>query len=715
MPAPPGTTQKNPDPTGQDEAAQDISPEVERLVHERTEEIRKENDALRRENAHLRRTETTLRESEAKYRVVADFTYDWEEWIDPEGSYVYVSPSCERITGYSVADFTADPMLIQRITHPEDQKVLEGHTEEFHTNGTEPADIDFRIVTKSGEIRWISHYCQPVYSAEGVFRGRRGSNRDITKRKRAEEALRKAYAELDDRVRERTAELEHANTRLQIEIEERKHVEEGLQESKEKLRPLFDSLPIGISVLDTDRKIREVNPALGNILDISQEDLMHGAYTGRRYLRSDGTEMPMAGYPSVRAFEEQKAVHNVEIGVVKEDGTTIWTNVSAVPLPFSDWRVLVTTSDITERKRVEEALRSTSDYLESLINYANAPIIVWDSDHTITRFNNAFERLTEYSAGEVVGRKLDILFSEDTRDESLAKIQRSQTEHWESIEIPILRKDGDMRIALWNSANIYDEKGDLLATIAQGQDITKRKQAEKALQRRTDDLIGLNQEVEAAREEANMYLDIMTHDVRNANNVSSMYADLMTELAEGTLKTYVEKLHDSVERSSEILQNVATIRRAQHAPGRLLPVNLDAAIREEIDAFPGATIRYRVPPVEVLADGLLPTVFNNLISNAVKFGGPDVEISIHVEEQDGEMLVSVEDTGPGVPEEMKEILFHRFERGMAKGRGEGLGLFIVRTLVTRYGGTIWIEDRMPGHPEEGATFRFTLRKAGENS
>ena len=107
----------------------------------------------------------------------------------------------------------------------------------------------------------------------------------------------------------------------------------------------------------------------------------------------------------------------------------------------------------------------------------------------------------------------------------------------------------------------------------------------------------------------------------------------------------------------------------------------------------------------------MPTIFTNLIGNSVKFGGPDVEITIRVEEPDGEVLVSVEDTGPGVPDEVKGKLFHRFERGMARGSGEGLGIFIVRTLVTRYGGEVWVDDRVPDHPDEGAAFRFTLKKA----
>jgi PAS domain S-box-containing protein len=136
-----------------------------------------------------------------------------------------------------------------------------------------------------------------------------------------------------------------------------------------------------------------------------------------------------------------------------------------------------------KRKRAEETLRETRGYLENLINYANAPIIVWDTEFRITRFNRAFEHLTGYTANEVVGQELSRLFPEASRDESLSKIEQTLSgEYWKSVEIPILRKDGGIQVALWNSANIYSEDGKtLLATIAQGTDITERKKAEEKI------------------------------------------------------------------------------------------------------------------------------------------------------------------------------------------------------------------------------------------
>ncbi|MGC9965994.1 MAG: PAS domain S-box protein [Syntrophobacteraceae bacterium] len=136
-----------------------------------------------------KRAEEMLRASETRYRIVADNTYDWEYWSSPEGQVLYASPSCQRITGYTVSEFEADPKLASRIVHPDDLTQFEAHVVEARTKSAASSSLEFRILHRDGTTRWIAHVCQPVFDGRGYFLGRRGSNRDITDRKKAEKAL----------------------------------------------------------------------------------------------------------------------------------------------------------------------------------------------------------------------------------------------------------------------------------------------------------------------------------------------------------------------------------------------------------------------------------------------------------------------------------------------------------------------------------------------
>jgi len=149
-----------------------------------------------------------LAREEEKFHTVADYTHDWEYWEGPGREILYISPSCERKTGYSPADFVADPDLLSRIVYADDRPMLVEHRHNIEHE--DQAAVDFRIVRRNGEIRWIAHVCQSVFGRDGKFKGRRVSNRDITERKQAEAALAQLNSELEQRVAQRTTELETA-------------------------------------------------------------------------------------------------------------------------------------------------------------------------------------------------------------------------------------------------------------------------------------------------------------------------------------------------------------------------------------------------------------------------------------------------------------------------------------------------------------------------
>ncbi|MDX9958651.1 MAG: response regulator [Spirochaetia bacterium] len=149
-------------------------------------------------NLEHRKIWAELKASELKYHSVADFTYDLETWRAPDGSFVYVSPSCERITGYTPEEFMADPKLSVKMAVPEDQPIIEAHYSlEGQADQGEDRHVDFRFTTKDGRVRWISHYCRQVVDNTGKNIGRRASNRDITDRKLAEERIQALLREKD--------------------------------------------------------------------------------------------------------------------------------------------------------------------------------------------------------------------------------------------------------------------------------------------------------------------------------------------------------------------------------------------------------------------------------------------------------------------------------------------------------------------------------------
>jgi PAS domain S-box-containing protein len=160
------------------------------------------------------RAEAEVREAEHRYRTVAEFTYDWEYWRRPDASFAYVSRSCLRTTGYEAAEFERRPSLLDELVVEEDRPRWQAHRKSVLANAL-PSHLEFRIRDADGRRRWIDHVCSPVTGEGGSSLGVRGSNRDITERKEAEEELRTALAEIE-RLRER---LEADNTYLREQVE----------------------------------------------------------------------------------------------------------------------------------------------------------------------------------------------------------------------------------------------------------------------------------------------------------------------------------------------------------------------------------------------------------------------------------------------------------------------------------------------------------------
>ncbi len=253
--------------------------------------------------------QVNLANSEERFKTVADFTYDWEYWTDPDGNFIYVSPSCERITGYKPEDFMKDPDLFLRRVHKEDRDMVRHHFEDIRKMA--PGSLDFRLVDREGEIKWVNHVCQPVFGRDGTWLGSRGSNRDITARKSAEAAL---------------------------------------SASEEKLRTIIEQMNDTVIVVDLDGKIVFVSGAVEHIIGSRPEEVVGRHFAD--FLFEQDVEKAFLHFNKIMLTGEP--AKDVELRLKRKGGSTVVCEVDAAiyrtEMPNG---VIGVVRDISERKKAE--------------------------------------------------------------------------------------------------------------------------------------------------------------------------------------------------------------------------------------------------------------------------------------------------------------------------------------------------------------------------
>jgi PAS domain S-box-containing protein len=430
---------------------------------------------LTREAARRRRAEQALLQSEGRLRTVADFAYDWEYWIGPDGKYVYSSPSCERVTGYAPQDFRDDPRLLQKMTHPDDRAAVEAHFAEEKRSGETHA-LDFRIITRDGDERWINHACQQVYDENGNWLGWRSSNRDITVHKRAEQA------------REQL---------LQQVAEDREHIQElaqALRRQRDRLQTIMESTHAQIAYLDAEFNFIRVNTAYAEGSGYAREDLI-----GENHFDLFPDAENQAIFEQVRYSGELIAFQAKPFTYPDrpELGTTYW-DWTLVPVKREDGGVeglVLSLLDVTERERLVIALEDQRAKLQAIIENAPEGIVVVDDRARVALTNPAADRLYGYrvSRGEPYGSRGDLRLCRpdgtgyEPRDLPLTRSVLDGETH-RDVELAIVRPDGERRDLLVDTAPIRNSRGKVTGAVGLLRDITERKRMEERVRHYADRL-----------------------------------------------------------------------------------------------------------------------------------------------------------------------------------------------------------------------------------
>ena len=460
----------------------------------------------------------------------------------------------------------------------------------------------------------------------------------------------------------------------------------------------------------------------------------------------------------VRRMMMGEKVHSFETRRVTKNGRIldVWLTVTKVlddagkPIGIAS-----TERDITERKKAEAELRETAEYLQNLIDYANAPIVVWDPQFKITRFNHAFEKLTGRSTAKVLGKQLEILFPSAQAKASMELIRRTRTgERMEVVELAIQHVDGSVYTVLWNSATLFSKDGRApVATIAQGQDITELKRTVEKIENNNKELIFQNEEKEkraaelaiankeikklneeleervrqrtalltAAMQESEAFSYSVSHDLKAPLRAMSGFASILSE-------DYAPKLDDEGRRVVDVIKSNAGImarliddllslshlgRQAMKIADIDMTELARGVCKELQDSLPHdrrIEVTVKALPNARADHVLVKQVFINLIGNAMKFTSPKDKAVIEIGgyDEDREHVYYVKDNGAGFDMKYADELFGVFQRLHAQEEfsGNGIGLAIVNRAIHRHGGTVRAEAEV----DKGAAFYFTLPK-----
>ena len=665
-----------------------------------------------------KRAEEALRESEVRYRAVADFTYDWEYWIAPDGKFIYVSPSCERITGYRPEEFTLDPNLLVTITQADDRDKIIEHLANGHQLNTEPGALEFRIITRNGEERWIGHECQPVYSTNGGYLGRRGSNRDITERKEAEKILVATLKRTRDQ-QEVLGTISLSPFLLLGDVHglsaRLTEVSSGVLGVERVSVWLFNNNEDELRCMDLYEVLYDRHSHDG-VLKRHEYENEFDALSMAKYIDADDplTDPRTAGY--VNGYLKPNRITSMLDAVIRVSGQNLgvlcfehvnrphhWeSDEISFACQLAD-QIAITLLN-RDRKQAAEALRESEERYRNVVEDQTEFICRFLPDGTHIFVNDAYCRYFGKKREEIIGHRFKPLIHPEDREivaRHLASITPEQPV--KDIDQRIIMPDSSIRWQRWSDRAIFDSNGRVIEYQSVGRDITEQKELENEMKHHEQELMEFSTSLATANRKLNLLSSITRHDINNQLTVQMGYLSILEKKEPDTTHNeYFQKVSTAAKRISAMIQFTKEYEEiGVHAPRwQDCHTILDTVSKQAALGKVGVKNDLSVG-AEVFADPLILKVFYNLIDNAVRYGGKITTIQFFVEDGGDDHVIVCEDDGEGIVAAEKEKIF---ERGF--GKNTGLGLAIVREILDITG----ISIRETGEPGKGARFEMAVPK-----
>jgi PAS domain S-box-containing protein len=684
--------------------------------------------ASKRDISERKKAEERLKQSERKYRMMADNTVDFITLLTLRGTYTYISPS-HKLLGYEAEELLGKSGL--DFIHPDDRKRLAPALARYAKmrlkdlfglkNQNYSERFEFRFPDK--DRNW--HDIEATGNLVDAFDGD-GLNvmlvcRDVTERKRAENALKSAHQELEDRVRERTRELETANRELASEINERKRMEEELRSSEERLKIIFRYAPDAYYLNDAKGIFVDGNEAAEKMIGYKKEELI-----GKSFLKLK--LLPPNQIGKAAALLAQNVVGKptgpVEFTLFNKQGDSIMVEIRTFPVKIEGNSLMLGIArDISERKRAEEALKSSHQQLEERVKERTADLIKVNQDLEVEiserkkteadlrAQKDLIDRILDNTPNAVlvINKRLDIVLANtafndafelekgDVEGQSIKKIISSIDWADKISDIPECREHlirFEFRHKISNrekmivASMLPMQKDEVLLVLV---DVTEERERQERLYL-TDRLASVGEMASGIAHELNNPLTGVI-----AISELLMDADVPDDIQKDIADIYSES-----HRAAQIVRNLLTFAR-KHTPERQRI--LANRVVEDVLKLRSYELNVHNIEVDLRLEEQLPDVifdyfqmqqvFLNIIinaENAMIEANNCGKLIIETQTVDDVIRISFTDDGPGIPPESLGRIFDPFYTTKEVGKGTGLGLSICYGIVTDHGGKLYAQN-----------------------
>jgi len=486
-----------------------------------------------------------------------------------------------------------------------------------------------------------------------------------------------------------------------IDITESKSAELKLIESEENYRELYEEAPNAYFSIGSDKKLIRWNKAAESLLGYTKEDFLCMEVLD---LYADTENGLTKALKTFQKFLQGYEIRDEILQMKHKNGNIIWVSLTVMPLMDLDGNVIESRSmiiDITERKKAEEEISNLAKFPAENPN----PVLRVNKEEIIYN-NQTGQKFFNIKVGAKIPFELyDIVqtaFKENTN--KTLEIERANKVY--SFVITPIQGTG--------YANIY------------GIDITERKEAEQKIK-------GSEKKYKDAFNRANFYKDLFVHDINNIMQVINSSAELISYQSDQLEQTIdidmiTNMIKKQVMRAKKLVQSVNTLSELENNEKPIRPTEVCVLLKNTFNYINTAyqernvniQFEYFSKRIYAMANDVLQDVFDNILINSVKYtneNSPEIFVKISREKIDKIKYIKIEfiDNGIGIADERKKIIFKRGHRELKGQKGMGLGLSLVKKIIKKYNGKIWVEDRVKNDHTQGSNFILLIPRSQVNS